>query len=132
MKKQNKNVPICRFIIIEIIILAVSYLVVRYPLFKLHGSYDAPNLGLLPAVIGVAATAVIKWPNSFLGTSFGYLLSFAIAQIFQKEYIDPAHGNTLHNNWFEIWIITYSVIVTVSILLDIAEKRKHHREGETR
>ena len=130
MKTNGKYFPMYKVIGIEILILTISYLTVRYPLFKLHGSYDAPKLVLLPAVIGVMATMMIKWPFSFEGTSFGYLLSFAIAQIFKKEYIDPARGNTLHNNWFEIWIITYSVIIMICIVLDIVmSNRDKKRNG---
>ena len=129
MKTNGKYFPMYKVIGIELLILIISYLIVRYPLFRLHGSYDAPKLALLPAVIGVMATVIIRWPFSFEGTSFGYLLSFAISQIFRKEYIDPARGDALYSNWFEIWMITYSAIVIICIVLDIVMSSRDKRRN---
>ena len=127
MKNTDRYVPAYKYIGIEILILFISYLIVRFPLFRLHGSFDAPLLAMIPAVFGLMATMIIRWPYSFMGTAFGYLISFVTAQIFKKEYIDPGHGNTLHNNWFEIWIITYSIIIVICIIMDMISAGRQKR-----
>ena len=118
MKTTDKYFPMYKVIGLQLLLLIPSYLIVRFLLFRLHGSYDAPLIAAGVSAVGVVITYLTRKPFVFEGTIYGYLISFGISQIFKKEYIDPNHGNTMHNNWFEIWIITYAVIIAICVIMD--------------
>ncbi|MBR2554650.1 MAG: hypothetical protein IKE94_07320 [Aeriscardovia sp.] len=118
MKTTDKNFPMYKVIGLQLLLLIPSYLIVRFLLFRLHRSDDAPLIAAGVSAIGIFITYLTRKPFVFEGTIYGYLISFGISQIFKKEYIDPNHGNTMHNNWFEIWIITYAVIIAICVIMD--------------
>ena len=118
MKTTDKYFPMYKVIGLQLLLLIPSYLIVRFLLFRLHRSDDAPLIAAGVSAIGIFITYLTRKPFVFEGTIYGYLISFGISQIFKKEYIDPNHGNTMHNNWFEIWIITYAVIIAICVIMD--------------
>lgn len=111
-------------ILTEIAVLILSYILVRYVFFDLYGSFDASWMALFPAIVGIAASYMLKCPLAGYGTAFGYILSFAASQLFRHDYIDPNRGNARYSNYFEIWILTYVCIIAVCLLIEMLQKRK--------
>ena len=102
---------------IFIIILIVAFISVRFGLFELYKSYDAPIIALLPAIAGIILTVMFNYQITMTGTSFGYIVSFILAQLFKTEYIDPKRGNALYSNWFVLWLVIYSGIIVVCFIM---------------
>ena len=101
---------------ISIIILIVSFISVRFGLFELYKSYDAPIIALLPAIAGIILTVMFNCQITMTGTSFGYIVSFILAQLFKTEYIDKF---TLleHNSIMETFTNLYRDEVEASFRL---------------
>ena len=109
---------------IFIIILIVSFISVRFGLFELYKSYDAPIIALLPAIAGIILTVMFNCQITMTGTSFGYIVSFILAQLFKTEYIDPKRGNALYSNWFVLWLVIYSGIIVLCFIMDCYRNKK--------
>ena len=111
--------------------LIISFLVIRFGLFCLYNSNDAPYIALLPAVIGITIAFITDGNVITYGTAFGYLISFFIAQTLKKDFIDPSHGNTIRNNWFELWIASYSIIISLCIVIDYLKQKYTIKYSDT-
>ena len=122
---EFRQFTLMKKLIYVIIILITSFILVRYGLFGLYKSYDTPIIALLPSILGVIAIVLIKCPMTMIGTSFGYILSFVLAQIMKTEYIDSERGNALYSNWFELWFVIYSGIIIICFIIDLYRNKKH-------
>ena len=112
MKKNNP-------VLMEIIALAVSFVIVRYPLFNMHGSFDGPWLALLPAFIGIIATFLRERKFLTIGTCIGYLVSFFLSRLLSSNTLDPERG--LIDNSFQLWIIIHILIIIFALIADKVE-----------
>ena len=80
-------------------------------------------MALLPAIIGIVGTVIIGGTITPYAVALGYPVSFLLSQLFKVSYIDPKRGNAMYNNYFEIWIISYSIIILLSLVADTFIKR---------
>ena len=112
-----------RRIVIGLFVIICSFLIIRFGFFDLYGSYDAPLMALLPAIIGIVGTVIIGGTITPYTVALGYPVSFLLSQLFKVSYIDPKRGNAMYNNYFEIWIISYSIIILLSLVADTFIKR---------
>ena len=109
--------------VIGLFVIICSFLIIRFGFFDLYGSYDAPFMALLPAIIGIVGTVIIGGTITPYAVALGYPVSFFLSQLFKVSYIDPMRGNAMYNNYFEIWIISYSIIIIVGLIIDFILKR---------
>ena len=85
MKTTDKYFPMYKVIGLQLLLLIPSYLIVRFLLFRLHRSDDAPLIAAGVSAIGIFITYLTRKPFVFEGTIYGYLISFGISQIFKKD-----------------------------------------------
>lgn len=99
----------------------LSYLLVRFIFFDLHGMKSWPNtlavLGLIIVVIGILTNN----QRLSLSTVIAYIGGFIIAMIFNKDGLDPGGGRT--NNAWIIWGVFFLITIIVGILRDIVYER---------
>ena len=81
MKTTDKYFPMYKVIGLQLLLLIPSYLIVRFLLFRLHGSYDAPLIAAGVSAIGVVITYLTRKPFVSEGPTYGYSISFVISQI---------------------------------------------------
>lgn len=110
--------------IFVIITLIASYVLLKFGLFGLYKSYDAPKIAMLPSVLGMVLTILFNCSATMIGTSLGYITSFILAQIFKTEYIDPEKGNALYSNWLVLWLVIYLGIIGICFIIDLCRNKK--------
>ena len=116
MKKFNK------ISVVSLLILILSFTVVRYAVFGIHGMKQLPLvLGLLIAVelIVLCFTKVKIVP---LISAISYPLGFAIGCLFQISGLDAGGGAT--NNLWIIWIGTIFVMNIISVFAELINRKK--------
>ena len=116
MKKFNK------ISVVSLLILILSFTVVRYAVFGIHGMKQLPLvLGLLIAVelIVLCFTKVKIVP---LISAISYPLGFAIGRLFQTSGLDAGGGAT--NNLWIIWIGTIFVMNIIAVFAELINRKK--------
>ena len=106
-------------------VLGIGFLLIRYPLFKLHGMIQRPLtlavICLAVIIVSFAAKATI----TPLSTSASYIVGFLIACIAQSDGTDPGGGKT--NNLWIIWTVIIAVTAIVSSIYEFVRSRKATR-----
>ena len=101
---------------ISLISLISMYLIIRYPLFSLHGMKDWPFiLFCANAVIIVIASMVFYKQKLPSFVTSAYAISFVIGYLFQFDY-----GHGLNSMWI-IWTVSNFIIIIIGF---IYEKRR--------
>lgn len=100
--------------LVNLLILAFSYLLIRFPFFKLHGMKDWPLFMLGLALICLLLLGWAKKKKSM--ASLGYPISFVFSQAFSSKSYDEG-GGLLSDNW-KLWLIIYLCIVIVTFIID--------------
>ena len=101
---------------ISLISLISMYLIIRYPLFSLHGMKDWPFiLFCANAVIIVIASMVFYKQKLPIFVTSAYAISFVIGYLFQFDY-----GHGLNSMWI-IWTVSNFIIIIIGF---IYEKRR--------
>ena len=101
---------------ISLISLISMYLIIRYPLFSLHGMKDWPFIlfGANAVIIVIASMVFYKQKLPIFVTS-AYAISFVIGYLFQFDY-----GHGLNSMWI-IWTVSNFIIIIIGF---IYEKRR--------
>ena len=107
---------------ISLAFLIVAWILIRYPLFSLHGMKDWPFFLLAVSILGTILSFVLKTKITPLLISFSYIAGFFIAYIFQKDGTDPGGGRT--NNLWLIWTFVILLTFTVSVTAESIFHRK--------
>ena len=93
--------------IISLISLTCMYLIIRYPLFSLHGMKDWPFiLFCTNAVIIVIASMVFHKRKLPIFVTSAYAISFVIGYLFQFDY-----GHELNSMWIRGTINNFIIII---------------------
>ena len=106
-------------------ILAIGFIVIRYPLFKLHGMIWWPLTLAVICLAVIIVSFVAKAVITSLSTSASYIIGFFIAYIFQSNGADPG-GGRINNLWI-IWTVIIAVTVIASSIYDFGRLRKTAR-----
>ncbi len=111
------------FCVLPMIGLTGSYLVLRYPLFFLHGMKQWPLALFLAGVIIVVISGLVLSRKILpLFTLAGYVVGFIFGCIFQFDY-GPDY-NRLNSFWM-IWTCIYFAAILAGIAAEvICSKRK--------
>ncbi len=110
--------------LIALCILAIGFILIRYPLFylHLHGMIQWPFILAMICLAVIIASFVIKAVITPLSTSVSYIAGFFIAYIFQSDGTDPGGGRT--NNLWIIWTMTILLTIIVSSIYEFVRSRK--------
>lgn len=113
------------FGILSLIVLAGSYLVVRYLLFGLHGMKEFPLLLFAVGVFLIFLTGLVR-KNKVLPPiiAFGYIMGFAAGALFGYDY-----GEGLNNLWI-IWLWCFVTIVLVGVVGNLFLQKRAQQKKE--
>ena len=112
---MNRNQKALKIGTILLILLAVFYLIIRFALFSMLGSYDWVRIMTLISAGLICLFAIQGNFFSATATTFGYLISYLLAYLFHTVSTDPG-GGRITNTWF-LWSVIQLVIVVLSVLL---------------
>ncbi len=119
---MNRNQKALKIGTILLVLLAAFYLVIRFPLFYMMGSYDWLRVMTL---ISAGFICLFTMQGNFFSAAaaaFGYIISYLLAYLFRTVSTDPG-GGRITNTWF-LWTVIQLVIVAVSILLSRIKIRR--------
>ncbi|MCR4722806.1 MAG: hypothetical protein K5629_03415 [Eubacteriales bacterium] len=103
-------------------ILVISFLLIRYPLFKLHGMIQWPLILAIICLAVIIVSFAAKAAITPISTSVSYIAGFFIAYIFQSDGTDPGGART--NNLWIIWTMAIIATIIVSSILESVRSRK--------
>ena len=118
MRKNNLKIGS-----VLLILLAVFYLIIRFALFSMIGSYDWLRIMTLVSAGLICLFTVQQNYFSASVTSFGYLISYILAYYLHTESQDPG-GGRMTNTWY-LWTVIELLLVGISVLIHfLISKRK--------
>ena len=123
MRKDAKNIRLES--LISLGVLAIGFVLIRYPLFKLHGMIQWPMTLAIICLAVIIVSIVLKAAITPLSTSASYIIGFFIAYIFQSDGTDPGGSRT--NNLWIIWTVIIAVTAIVSSIYEFVRSRKTTR-----
>lgn len=96
--------------ILSLVVILISYLVFRYPLFSLHGMKDFPLLLCVAGAALILITGVIRG-NKVLPfmIALGYIVGFIMGVLFGYDYDEG------RNNLWIIWLWCFVVASLVGL-----------------
>ena len=105
--------------------LAAAYLLVRYPLFRLHGMKEWPLI-LLAVGVGVLVVSAVfrKGRIVLILTPVGYAAGFLAGCLFGGAYGPPEAG--LNSCWI-VWTAVFAACVLAGIAADLVRGKKEGR-----
>lgn len=111
--------------ILSMIAIAGCYLVVRYPLFGLHGMKEFPLLLCAVGLVLIFLTGLVR-KNKVLPPiiALGYILGFAAGALFGYDY-----GEGLNNLWI-IWLWCFVSIVVVGVVGNLFLQKRSQEKKE--
>lgn len=108
--------------ILEIILLIMIYLVVRYPLVSFHNMYDWSKLLFLIGIGSIITEYLLKLNYARKFVPSGYAVSFVYSVVFEANNFDLGKG-PVNNQWL-IWIIVYIVVMVFAIRIERINRRQ--------
>ena len=111
--------------ILSMIAVAGCYLVVRYPLFGLHGMKEFPLLLCVVGELLIFLTGLVR-KNKVLPPiiALGYIIGFAAGTLFGYDY-----GEGLNNLWI-IWLWCFITIVLVGVVGNLFLQKRSQEKKE--
>lgn len=113
MKKRfsMKNYHKSKVGILSLVVILISYLVFRYPLFSLHGMKDFPLLLCVVGATLILITGVIRGNKVLpLMIALGYIVGFVMGVLFGYDYDEG------RNNLWIIWLWCFVVASLAGIV----------------
>ncbi|MCR4671769.1 MAG: hypothetical protein K5637_00840 [Lachnospiraceae bacterium] len=106
-------------------ILVIGFILIRYPLFRLHGMIQWPLILAIICLAVIIVSFVTKAVITPVSASVSYIIGFFLGYIFQSDGYDPGGGRT--NNLWIIWTMIIIVTIIVSSIYEFARSRKRVR-----
>ncbi len=115
MKKYFNN-------LISFILLVIVFLMIRFPLFDLHGMKDWPfNLLIIGVIIIAYSVFHIKLRFLSIFTTIGYAIGFIMGLLFHYYSLDPGGGSK--NNLWILWTFIMFFFIFIGIVLSITKEK---------
>ena len=109
--------------IIAFLVLALSYLMIRYPLFSFHGMKEYPMLLFLIGSVALVISGIgLAHKVVPVCIAVGYPLGFILGYLFQKD------GPHETNNMWVIWGVVFLGSVAVGILCGLIGKARARKQ----
>lgn len=119
MKKINKTS------VISLLVLVISFIVVRYVFFETHGMKQFPVMLFLPLFIAMIISCFINVKIIPFVTALSYPIGFIIAAMFQTNSVDAGGGAT--SNLWIIWTFIVIAAIIISVIVEMISSRKIDR-----
>lgn len=101
--------------------LCICFLLCRYLFFGLHGMKQFPVIVLIYGLIALLIAAIFDGRKVMICTVAGYIGGFALGMLFNIDGVDSGGGRT--NNAWQIWLISFIIIVLAGIIWELVSKR---------
>lgn len=102
--------------LLSLFILLISFIIIRYALFEIHGMKQIPLILFLPIFLAMIIFCFTKLKIIPFVFAVSYPIGFVLGNMFQTYGIDAGGGATSN-----IWIIWTSVIIAMIIISVITE-----------
>ncbi len=119
MKRINKTS------VVSLLILVISFVVVRYVFFETHGMKQFPFMLFLPLLLAMIVFCFMKVKIIPFVAAISYPIGFIIADLFQTNGVDAGGGAT--SNLWIIWTVIVMAAIIISVILEIISSRKKDR-----
>lgn len=116
MKKINKTS------VVSLLILVISFIVVRYVFFESHGMKQFPLMLFFPLFLAMIVFCFMKVKIIPFVAAISYPIGFIIADLFQTNNV-----NVGTNNLWIIWTVVVIAAIMISVIVEIISSRKIDR-----
>lgn len=116
MKRINK------ISLLSLFIPVISFIVVRYALFEIHGMKQIPFILFLFIFLSMFIFCFKKLKIMPFVFAVSYPIGFVLGNMFQTYGVD-AGGGTTSNMWI-IWISVIIVMMVVSVIAELINRKK--------
>lgn len=114
--------------VISLLVLEFAYLIIRYPLFDLHGMIQWPiYLNIAGAAIIVVSIMMGKSITPAFTVS-GYILGFALGYLFEQSS-NPS-GSQIASNLWQIWLLVFVVAIFIGVNIEAKKERSRLKKLE--
>jgi len=104
------------------VILTIGFLLFRYVFFDLHGMSQWTFILFVLGLIIIIAASIFSAKRILICTPLGYAIGFVLGMLFNTDSFDPGGG--LLNNAWEIWTISFIMIVLASMAWELLHRKK--------
>ena len=111
-----------KIVLLSLGILTISFVVIRFPLFHLHGMKQWPFILVILCLAVVLISFMLKTKITSIACCISYIIGFFFAYIFQTDGTDIGGSKT--NNLWIIWTVIIIMTVAVSGIIDCIMSRK--------
>lgn len=110
-------------ILISVIVLAISFILVRFVWFEQHqmSQWSLILLGVNALIIAIFLFS--HFNISGVLSSFGYIIGYGVSRWLGSSVIDPVEG-AKSNYWF-IWLIVLLVVALLALIIEVAIAKRH-------
>ncbi|MDI9540037.1 MAG: hypothetical protein QM204_00985 [Bacillota bacterium] len=116
MKKINKTS------VVSLLILVISFIVIRYVLFETHGMKQFSFMLFLPLLLVMIILCFMKVKIIPFVAAISYPIGFIIADLFQINGVDAGGGAT--SNLWIIWTSVIATMIVASIVVELINSKK--------
>lgn len=114
--------------VISLLVLEFAYLIIRYPLFDLHGMIQWPlYLNIAGATIIVVSIMVGRSITPIF-TVTGYILGFALGYLFEISS-SSATSQAMSNLW-QIWLLVFVVAIFIGVNIEVKKENTRLKKLE--
>lgn len=103
--------------IMSLVTLVLSYFIIRYALFEMHGMKQWTLVMSGLAVVVLAVSTYFNKQNTMMISTLGLIISFMIGMTLRTTSSDQG----LSNGWL-IWIVSYLILVGIGVFLDVKKE----------
>lgn len=106
----------------SLLILLISFVVIRYVLFETHGMKQIPFILFLPIFLAMIIFCFTKLKIIPFGFAVSYLMGFVLGNMFQTYGLDAGGGAT--SNMSIIWTSVIVAMIVVSMIAEYMNGKK--------
>lgn len=114
--KRKYNIPF-----ISILVLLIGFVFCRYVFFGVHGMKQWPTILFVSGLVGIAVSSFFKCKFISISASFGYIIAFVLAVLFEQDYAEPTGAVTMNSLWI-IWTVSYLCYVLLGVIVEIVKR----------
>lgn len=116
MKRMNRTG------LLSLFILLISFIIIRYALFEIHGMKQIPLILFLPIFLAMIIFCFTKLKIIPFVFAVSYPIGFVLGNIFQTYGIDAGGGAT--SNMWIIWTSVIIAMIIISVITELINRNK--------
>ena len=113
---------------IRLLVLCIGFIITRFPLFSLIGSYDWLRVMMLLSGALICLFSLAGRDLTANAVALSYAITYVAAHYFSTDSYDPG-GGRLNNAWL-LWPTFHMAATAIAYFLDRMFHVKHDEAGE--